>query len=155
MLKSFTTRGAIFTWLFWTAALASCDSDAVLARDGGLGTNSDADATPGCVGSLQEVGTGCPATFDGTAEQLPPCSTPVVQSVLACPTVLVLRIYGGYSGSDCFYDRSSHALVGASNRDDIPSFCGNSFTRAAGTVVDTVACTAPATPPVRRCADFI
>lgn len=88
--------------------------------------------TSQCEGSLAEVGRGCPAMFDGTPEQVPPCpSVPVSQSVGHCEGLVELS-QGGYIGSVCYYDAASHLLVGAKEFSDTTDFCENSFSRTAG-----------------------
>ena len=91
-----------------------------------------------CEGSLADVGRGCPAMFDGTPEQVPPCpSAPVSQSVGHCEGLVDLS-QGGYVGSVCYYDTASHLLVGAKELSDTTDFCGNSFSRTAGRTPGTV-----------------
>jgi hypothetical protein len=106
---------------------------------------SDAETGPGCPGtcegSLAEVGPGCPATFDGTREQLPSCPTlPLTQSVRLCGDLIELAESGGYVGGGCYYDQTSHRLVGAEQFSDTNELCGNSFSRTAGR---TRACNEP------------
>jgi hypothetical protein len=87
-----------------------------------------------CEGSLSEVGAGCPAMFDGTYGQLPACSAYARQYVFVCGQVISLVISGGYASGSCFYDSTSHKLVGAQLASDIPHYCGNSYTKSAGTI---------------------
>jgi hypothetical protein len=101
-----------------------------------------------CKGDLAQVGRGCPQTFDGTEAQLPPCSASE-QRVTMCGNLIRLSTSHGYGGLDCYFDSSSHGLVGAEQVTDIPDFCGGtSFTLPAGTVGDT-ACKM-ATPSIQR-----
>ena len=101
-----------------------------------------------CEGSLSEIGAGCLATFDGTFEQLPACTEYMSQFVLACGEFTDLVLSGGYTGVSCFYDSTSHALVGAQWVSDIPEFCGNSYTKSAGRVAGRSCSTS--TPVIER-----
>src|SRR5688572_10956400 len=87
-----------------------------------------------CTGSIGEVGDGCPVSFDGTAEGLPPCAShPGKRVVRRCGDMVVLLFDGGYSGASCTYLASSGALIGARSVSDIPSYCdGESHTITAG-----------------------
>lgn len=96
--------------------------------------------TSTCTGSLADVGASCPATFDGTPEQLPPCTgLPVNQSVHLCGDLIVLSM-GGYAGITCYYEGTSLTLVGARLFSDTADFCGDSFSKTAGR---TPACNEP------------
>ena len=82
-----------------------------------------------CEGDLAQISTGCPQTFDGTAEQIPTCPFySVVFAVRLCGDLIGLsrRDPSGLAGSACYYDASSHALVGAVEGTDVPAYayCG-------------------------------
>ena len=118
--------------LLSTMAVGPCDPQ----RLGSTGPGAS-----DCFGSLAVVGPRCPATFDGTAAQLPKCQDlPYVQSVYYCPAAVVVAQSGGYVGDNCYYDPSSHVLVGADTFSDIPAFCNDtSHTQSAGQIPNVAA----------------
>ena len=86
-----------------------------------------------CQGSLGEVGSGCPPSYDGTRESLTCPSTGVPIEVRSCGALRAVTFNGGYTLRSCFYDARSGALVGASQGSDQQEFCGqSSFGRHAG-----------------------
>lgn len=94
-----------------------------------------------CTGALSEVGAHCPATFDGTEAQLPPCGSQLAGARM-CADLIELA-GAGLAGLRCFYDPSTHELVGASWWSDIKEFCDNdSFTKSAGRTPNAT-CTTP------------
>jgi len=100
-----------------------------------------------CRGSLDEVGGPCPATFDGAIESLPACTHVNEQEFWACDGVVALSLQGpGAYSTDCYYDTSSHTLVGALFDADGNFLCGNSFTMVAGEA-PPVACRYPPFAP--------
>jgi hypothetical protein len=91
-----------------------------------------------CEGNLAEVGATCPRSFDGTPASFPACEqeTDTYQSRLCGDLIVLYRI--NTSGGGCFYDASSHQLVGSQASSDIPSYCdGSSFAIYAGRVPDS------------------
>jgi hypothetical protein len=85
-----------------------------------------------CEGNLAAVGAGCPDTFDGKLESFPTCSSDrVIQSSWRCGDLIALSS-SGYAGLSCYYDFSSHGLVGAYEWSDVPEFCGDAFSEVAG-----------------------
>ena len=116
-------------------AAACSGGGATLDPDGG-GLNPDADAGK-CVGDLATVGASCAPMFDGTEANLPACrgfsSTGAQQSVWHCQDLIILMDSFGLGGDICYYDATSHALVGAEQGSDIGVFCGQtSLTIEAG-----------------------
>jgi len=116
--------------------------DGGAAVDAGGGGVAPADA---CRGDLGEVGVGCPALFDGAPGNVPSCTQVGVQQVWTCGDVVALSLGVGAHGVDCYYDSSSHSLVGAMAFNDTNTLCGDSFTQGAGDV-PTAACRFP--PPL-------
>jgi hypothetical protein len=92
------------------ACTASSGADASSGTDA-----SGADVNPeDCTVPLESVAAACPATFDGTEAQLPPCTDPE-ESFFAwqCSPLVALQIQRfGELNTVCFYD--SHLLVGVS-----------------------------------------
>jgi hypothetical protein len=85
-----------------------------------------------CEGNLAEVGAGCPATFDGSLGSFPTCSSDrAIQSSWLCGDLVVLS-YSGFAGLNCYYDFSSHGLVGAYEWSDVHQFCGDAYSKLAG-----------------------
>jgi hypothetical protein len=77
---------------------------------------------------------GCPASFDGTASQLPACrpSDGYNQTVWSCD-VIYLHTGTGTTEGDCYYDDVRHALVGVRRYATATGFCdGGSLTESAG-----------------------
>jgi hypothetical protein len=107
----------------WSVALSACSG-------GGAGGK--------CVGDFATVSEGCAPMFDGTAANLPPCQfgpddTRGRQTVWHCQDLIALLESDGFVGGICYYDATSHALVGASQGSDIGVFCGQtSLTIEAG-----------------------
>ena len=91
-----------------------------------------------CIGDLATVGQGCAPMFDGTAATLPACrfdpsNTRGRQQVWHCQDLIALLESDGFVGSICYYDATSHALVGASRGSDTGALCGQtSLTIEAG-----------------------
>jgi hypothetical protein len=106
--------------------LTVCAWLAVVLLAGGCGKSK-------CEGTLQEMGAGCQASFDGTLAGFPACPAVggMTQEAWRCDDLLVLS-NSGYGGLSCYYDATSHALVGAYAWNDTPSFCGDSFNKSAG-----------------------
>jgi len=91
-----------------------------------------------CEGSLDVVGASCKPTFDGTEADLPPCpASGTVPSAQQCGDLFAVG-HSDYAGVTCYYDVSSHALVGARAFSDIPTMCGgDSYTQDAGRTPST------------------
>jgi hypothetical protein len=101
-----------------------------------FGSCSQPWAPPGCFGDFdvlaQEIG--CPAAFDGTEASLPACrpSDGYNQRVWLCE-VIYLHTGTGTTEGDCYYDNTSHVLVGVRRYATTQSFCdGGSLTESAG-----------------------
>jgi hypothetical protein len=111
---------------FCAAVAAAVSLSSACSGDG----NGDA----ACRGELAEVGAGCPATFDGTEAALPACNptTEASQSVWSCQDLIQLVRSSGFDYRSCYYDASSHALVGAEGGTDVATYCGGSLTIEAG-----------------------
>lgn len=74
-----------------------------------------------CRGELDDVGATCPATYDGTVDGLPDCpGTFRLQRAFRCGDLVALVRGGGF---ECYYDMSSHQLVGAMRESGY--FCGD------------------------------
>lgn len=122
-----------------------CTNNGPVCVDGGA--DADAAATPvECRGELGEVGQLCPARFDGSPEDVPPCLESGAQQVWSCDHVVALSLGVGAHGVDCYYDSSTHSLVGAMAFQDTNTLCGNSFTQSAGEV-PAAACRFPPSMP--------
>ena len=94
---------------------------------------SGSGSKPRCEVALETLAGGCPATFDGTSSGLPACEGPVSYTARRCGDLISLDTFGGYFGNGCYYDATSHLLVGASAQSDVPSYCGDtSFAASAG-----------------------
>ena len=90
-----------------------------------------------CVGDLATVGELCPPMFDGTEANLPVCrghsNTGARQTVWRCQDLIILLDSFGLGGDICYYDATSHVLVGAEQGSDISVYCGQtSLTIEAG-----------------------
>lgn len=90
-----------------------------------------------CTGDLSEVGQDCPRTFDGTEANLPACRNQMgglSDSVWSCQDLIALSLIEGFTGGIiCYYDATSHELVGATWGSDISMYCdGSSLTLNAG-----------------------
>jgi hypothetical protein len=72
--------------------------------------------------------------------------------VWSCGDLVALSLGFGAASVDCYYDTSSHLLVGAMGVNDTNTFCGNSFTETAGQV-PPFACRFPGIMPTlyRQC----
>lgn len=82
----------------------------------------------GCRRPLEQSMGECPASFDGTEAALPRCSGLSgyeVQRVQRCAARLILRVSHGYSGFSCYYDVTSHVLVGKSWGNDLGQSCSS------------------------------
>ncbi|MEA2696300.1 MAG: hypothetical protein QOI66_571 [Myxococcales bacterium] len=99
-----------------------------------------------CHGSLKDLGSSCPATFDGTFDQLS-CRPYSTQRTFACDDLIGFSEVG-YAGVTCVYDASSHSLVGAEHWSDIPD--NGCVIRTAGKV-PTLSCYERATYQNRTC----
>lgn len=122
--------------------LAGSCSSGTGGRDGAPsdgGETADATADAACTGPLEEVGAGCPATFDGSEAALPSCVGEraffLYQSVWLCGDLIHLLGSNGTFAESCFYDSASHALVGAAVATDLNVHCDSrSFIQEAGRV---------------------
>jgi len=82
-----------------------------------------------CEGTLDEVAHfwfSCPSSFDGSAASLPTClpgAKAEKQIVYLCGDTIELVLTDGYMGVGCFYDSSTHQLVGAEELADAPLNC--------------------------------
>jgi hypothetical protein len=65
------------------------------------------------VGTLAEVGQGCPATFAGDLQTMPCASSWENRRAFTCDGLDVVRKQGPSGELRCNYDAASHALVGA------------------------------------------
>jgi hypothetical protein len=111
-------------------ALASC-SEGALQPDGG-GPSPDGGR---CVGDFATLSATCPPMFDGSEANLPACDSrgSLAQSVWRCQDLIALMDSTGFFASTCYYDATSHALVGAEHGSDTTSYCGQtSFSIEAG-----------------------
>ncbi len=108
--------------------LAAC-SEGALVPDGGEPT-PDAGK---CVGDLATVGAQCPPMFDGSEANLPGCrgfsGTGAQQAVWHCQDLIILMDSYGLSADICYYDATSHALVGAEQSGEVGAFCGQTSLR--------------------------
>jgi len=96
------------------------------------GAAAGACASTKCEGDLDVVGAGCQASFDGTEAGLPACTASgVAQSAQRCGDLFALS-HSDYAGITCYYDVSSHELVGARELADAAVLCGDSTTKDAG-----------------------
>jgi hypothetical protein len=104
-----------------TMLLAACSGGG--ATDGNVGPGIVVRGK--CLGELATLGQECPATFDGTEASLPACTHPGFGnvSVWACQDLFILMQSDGYGGAVCYYDTTSHALVGAEWHSDIGVYC--------------------------------
>jgi len=85
-----------------------------------------------CTGALAQVGAGCPDTFDGKRESFPACpSGSTTQMAYSCGDLIAFR-NSDPNFTICFYDFTSHQLVGAYQHTQVESFCGDQFSRIAG-----------------------
>ena len=88
-----------------------------------------------CEGSFESVGRMCPRSFDGTLADLPACGTYATQAVTTCGDLIVLTNAVAFGYWRCFFDVSSHGLVGAEDWTDTNSYCGGtSFSIQTGKV---------------------
>ena len=110
--------------------LASCSGSALQPDGGGL--NPDAGK---CVGDFATIGQSCPSMF-GTEANLPACrflNVDAQQAVWHCQDLIILYDSHGLGGFVCYYDATSHVLVGAEQGTDYPAYCGQrSFSIEAG-----------------------
>jgi len=85
-----------------------------------------------CTGPLVQVGAGCPDTFDGHRESFPACpSWSTTQIAYFCDNLIAFR-NSDPNFTICYYDPTSHQLVGAYQHTQVESFCGDQFSRIAG-----------------------
>jgi len=105
--------------------LASCSEGALQPDGGGLGPDSGR-----CVGDFATLSATCPPTFDGSEADLPACDSraSLEQLVWRCQDLIALMASSGFAASICYYDATSHALVGAENGSDFPAYCGQTST---------------------------
>jgi hypothetical protein len=94
-----------------------------------------------CQVDLETFSTTCPQTFDGTSAALPACPEDAfTYTARACGDLLGLAIsYLGTNGATCYYDASSHELVGAKAWTDVPTTCGGTVTSYAGRTASSCA----------------
>lgn len=110
--------------------LAACSSGTLVPDAGGPDGGGATQDAGKCIGDLATVGAGCPAMFDGTEANLPACrgisdiSARQRQSVWHCQNLIILSDSDGFVVGICYYDATSHALVGAQRGTDTPGFCG-------------------------------
>lgn len=131
----------------FSVLLAACSQGAIAVPDAGGQTVPDAGGPAmdsgqtldgKCVGDLATIGEGCPPTFDGSEANLPACDTRFInewaqQSVWHCQDLIIFQESNGFGGGVCYYDATSHALVGAEWGSDIGVYCGQtSLTIEAG-----------------------
>jgi hypothetical protein len=91
-------------------------------------TSLDSLGVDRCTGSLSDLGTRCPASFDGTAADLPACSyAGEDQTVTLCGNVNALSQGGSFEAMTCYYDAATHVLVGARETSDALGVCGPHF----------------------------
>ena len=77
-----------------------------------------------CEEDLAYVGGGCPRTFDGTEAQLPACGTlPAIVTARRCRDVISIEYTGNFTTIGCYYDASSHELIGAVEGSTSLSYC--------------------------------
>lgn len=76
-----------------------------------------------CRGELADIGGNCPPTFDGDVATVPCGAYSFAVQSRACGDLLELRQAGLYVGGSCYYDSTTHALVGAAAGADIHTFC--------------------------------
>jgi hypothetical protein len=111
-------------WAVMMAMVLGACSGAALTPDGGREAGAERPDAGKCVGDLATAGAGCPSMFDGTEANLPTCVawTPN-RTVWQCQDLYVLQLGHGLGGSVCYYDTTSHALVGAEEHSDIGVYC--------------------------------
>jgi hypothetical protein len=90
-----------------------------------------------CRGSLADVGQRCPQSFDGTPAGSPSCqpfnSDSEHAEIRICKDLIGLSSGPGLGGGGCYYDRTTHQLVGAYEFGDRLFYCErSSFDRSAG-----------------------
>lgn len=127
--------------LMWGAAtLGACSSEHLgVSKDANVDTSTPVDSLGAdrCTGSLDDLGGRCPASFDGSPTGLPACAG-LSQAVKLCGNVIGLVLDGGFTALTCYYDATSHLLVGALEVSDTTEFCGGtSFGRFDGQVSAT------------------
>ena len=80
-----------------------------------------------CVGDLATLSQGCAPMFDGTEANLPACrysGAVARQAVWRCQDLILLQDSHGFGGNVCYYDATSHVLVGAEESTDTNLYCG-------------------------------
>jgi hypothetical protein len=105
-----------------------------------------------CEGDLAEVGSGCPAMFDGRIESVPACPSYCVYVAASRCNDLIVLDYACGGGQSCYYDSTSLALVGAEMDSDIPSYCGDSSYRKRAGRTPSRACAGAVNRSERSCA---
>ena len=116
-----------------------------------LGCASACAGSKTCEGDLIEVGSGCPATFDGRIESAPACPSDCLYAVASRCNDLIVLDYSCGIGLSCYYDSTSLALVGAEWDSDIPSYCGeSSYWKRAGRT-PSAACSGAVNRSERSC----
>ena len=93
-----------------------------------------------CTGNFAQLSADCPQSFDGSPASFPACQPQLAYTYQSrlCGDDLIGFYKVSTSGVGCFYDASSHQLVGARAGSDIPEFCGQSSnTISAGRVPDS------------------
>src|SRR5262245_60763124 len=97
-----------------TSLIALAISTLINLRCGG--STGDASSTTVCTGPFAELSAGCPASYDGTPTNLPPCFASTYRYVFAqaCHGLIAVIFSNMVTGQECFYDATTHELVGAS-----------------------------------------
>ena len=92
-----------------------------------------------CERDLETLGADCPQTFAGMPAQLPACPDEFFSyRALVCGDLIALVIsYLRTNGVTCYYDASSHEIVGARSFTDVPTTCGGTTTGVAGRTADS------------------
>ena len=111
----------------FSVLLAAC-SEGTLVPDAGAsdagGSTQDAGR---CTGDVAIVGQRCPPMFDGSVANLPRCRNTTQawpQVVWHCQDLILFSEPFGLENMVCYYDATSHALVGAEQRVEDNTFCG-------------------------------
>lgn len=99
------------TTVVWGAlALGACSAERLRpvgsARDATVDTFTSVDSlgVDRCTGSVSDLGTKCPISFDGAVADLPACSG-LGQTVKLCSDVLALGLWSGFTGADLLLRR--------------------------------------------------
>lgn len=124
--------------LMWgSVILGACSAEPLRPSSDGSADAStllDDGGVDRCNGSISDVSGRCPASFDGSVADLPACPG-LSQTVQLCGDVIALGQGGGFTSLTCYFDATTHVLVGALEVSDSPQFCeGGSFARFNGQV---------------------